>query len=135
METTSLTTANTHGATMPNAAVVNATQTLTSTKTLGPTTITVTLEATTFSSAIHNSTGVPIAHFASGEVPTTTFEQAVPGCTAVCGKIDDGGNCVHVTSCAGGEKKTQEAVQEGGSARLEVLGLVLFAMLVTALWL
>lgn len=93
-----------------------STTTLTSTHTLDPTTVTITLLATTFNFALQNGSEIAVAtSFSSGFVPTVTFEQSPPGCTAMCGEVDGDGKCSEIAECVGEERKAYTSVAGGGS--------------------
>lgn len=117
----------------------------TSTTTLDPVTVTITLEATTFCTALHNGTEVPIATFSSGQTPTTTMGGAMPGCTPVCVEPNENGECDVIAGCVGGSSTESQSFQqsEGKGTKMAgdfsetlfiVLGLIILGPVALNLW-
>lgn len=74
-------------------------------------TTTLTIQPTTFSSAVYDGTLVPVASFT--DVPTATMADALPGCTPTCKQVDEQGQCVAVAGCAGPHHENSKAKSQG----------------------
>lgn len=132
----SATTVAVEGPTAPKVAFANATEaTLMSTQTLDPTTITITLEGISLSSAQRNDTSIPLVNSSSSQLSTITSLQVPPGCTAACGRDDESGECSEDNHCVGDGNKTLQSTHDSGCGKNGVEVVVLVAMLTAFLYL
>jgi hypothetical protein len=97
------------------------------------------LQTTKISSALHRWTEVPVASSASCLTRITNITQTEWDCTAICGALNEAGECSEVAGCVElGKEKAKggkpSAANSAGSARLSGHMVVAVMILMVGVW-